>query len=174
MADIKSIIQETVKAFSGKLDRNDYHGAIEALQLGKLRVRDLNIPEAPDIITTLDGLIEDTRERANCAAEGRPSPDPKAGKYCTYCGTPLTNESKAVAGPGVLICGSCIARFNAAIPDRQGANREEPVDGTQNRRCAFCGNEPSAYREFFGGPAHYICVECVRLSSRSLQQESSN
>src|SRR5262249_51528017 len=68
----------------------------------------------------------------------------KVGGYCSFCGADHAEVRKLIAGPGVLICDSCVDLADEAVAG--GGQRSSELTllvaldlGSPKVRCSFCG-----------------------------------
>jgi ATP-dependent protease Clp ATPase subunit len=81
---------------------------------------------------------------------------------CSFCGRAQKKVAKLIAGPGVYICGDCVAL----------ARSWEPLPHP-GRSCSFCGKwEPGELRVTGrGGVA--ICDQCLDLCDEIIAEEQT-
>lgn len=46
--------------------------------------------------------------------------------WCSFCGKPNTEVQKMIAGPGVHICGECVALCNTILEEEEAGSVEPP------------------------------------------------
>jgi ATP-dependent protease Clp ATPase subunit len=80
---------------------------------------------------------------------------------CSFCGRPQKKVAKLIAGPGVYICGGCVALARTWSP--------APDPG---RSCSFCGMwTPGRGRVVVGGTTA-ICERCLDLCDEIIAEEA--
>ena len=82
---------------------------------------------------------------------------------CTFCGLGKDEVATLVAGPGVYICGDCVALAEQVIGEARqldGGTAEHLAVGLA---CSFCGKPDTDVQRLIVGPDVRICDQCVGL-----------
>jgi ATP-dependent protease Clp ATPase subunit len=87
----------------------------------------------------------------------------KTDLACTFCGLPKGEVSKLVAGPGVFICGDCVAFAEQVVHDAQAISPDRAERGRNTMACSFCAKPAAEVDRLVVGPDVRICDQCVRL-----------
>ena len=102
---------------------------------------------------------------------------------CTFCGKPQNEVRHLIAGPGVLICGDCVALARSVLADGTTATTERgPIhvvpEQQPRAQCNFCGKQRDQVAAQAGIPATgkptghaIICDECLDLCAEIVAQD---
>jgi hypothetical protein len=174
--------------------RADFHRAVRRLQLagGSLR-------EIADALGLSHQRVHQIVEAAGGSRRwrwrGSPPPDLRT---CSFCGRDqkhlrpyggATGRARVlVAGPGVFICGSCVARAESAVSGSAAAAppgagiAAQPLPGSEDAdiqpvgadqaaaRCSFCGKQRRQAEGMASAGEARICAECLGLCREILTE----
>jgi hypothetical protein len=102
---------------------------------------------------------------------------------CSFCGKSQGEVSKLIAGPGVYICGGCVALAEGVISSGEAARTEygpvTAVPGQAPRMlCSFCGKIRGQVAGMAIAPQAphrktpaAICLECLALCDEIIAEE---
>ncbi len=86
---------------------------------------------------------------------------------CTFCGLPQAEVVKLVAGPGVYVCGDCVALAHRVVREAGTVEtvrtRLDPVPHASKLGCSFCGKSADTVDALVAGPGVRICSQCLGL-----------
>jgi hypothetical protein len=86
---------------------------------------------------------------------------------CSFCNVSQTDTKKLIAGPGVYICGDCVATAGDVVATAAPAKGPRQVvlrpAGAEPHSCQFCGKASSAVGQVVKGGRARICAECLQL-----------
>jgi hypothetical protein len=167
--------------------RADYHRAIRRLHAAGGSLRE--IAEALRLShQRVHQIIDDAAEPTPRWWRRRARRQGPAGP-CSFCGRSREEVAKLVAGPGVFICGRCVARANTLaagvlVEDRAEAAMLVEPSGSE-ARCSFCGKQARQVRHLVasglasapGGKFDQgtrICDRCLRLCEEILAETVSS
>ena len=86
---------------------------------------------------------------------------------CSFCGKPLEQVYKLIAGPDVYICDECVRIYMEKL-DKYLRRKQ--------KRCSFCGKKEEKVRKLIVSPIKkiYICDECLGLCVEILEEEEAS
>lgn len=142
------------------LAKADYHHAIRRLHFAGASMRE--IAEALELShQRVHQIIEASGGTGGWKARKKAA----TILACTFCGLPKHKVTKLVAGPGVYICGDCVALVHrvGSEPVETPRTRLDPVPAGSRLQCSFCGKAAPKASGLVAGPGVRICAECLRL-----------
>jgi ClpX C4-type zinc finger len=87
---------------------------------------------------------------------------------CSFCGRTQHDVGKLIAGPGVLICDSCVA---IAGPVTRTRTADPPFVVDPEAQCSFCTKWPNANLTIATDRTFSICGECLNLCDEIINEE---
>ena len=94
---------------------------------------------------------------------------------CSFCNVSQTDTKKLIAGPGVYICGDCVATAGDVVATAAPAKGPRQVvlrpAAGEPHECHFCGKPSTAAGQVVKGGRSRICDECLQLCDDILEEE---
>ncbi len=94
---------------------------------------------------------------------------------CSFCNVSQTDTKKLIAGPGVYICGDCVATAGDVVATAAPAKGPRQVvlrpAAGEPHDCHFCGKPSSQSGQVVKGGRSRICDECLQLCHDILVEE---
>jgi hypothetical protein len=147
------------------LARADYHHAVRRLHFAGASMRE--VAEALELShQRVHQIIEATGGTGGWKARKKAATD----LACSFCGLPKDEVAKLITGPGVFICGDCVALVHGVgdEPVETPRTRLDPVPTASRLQCSFCGKAPGEVAAMVAGPGVRICDECLRVCDEVL------
>jgi hypothetical protein len=117
-------------------------------------------------VTTCERLLG-TKDTKRVAMRRNPT------MRCSFCNASQAQVAKLIAGPGVHICGACVAAVAgvASTGTATPAPRVLRVADREAHPCSFCGKRTPTVDAIVKGPRARICTECIALCDDILTEE---
>jgi hypothetical protein len=87
---------------------------------------------------------------------------------CSFCGRTQHEAGKLIAGPGVMICDSCVA---IAGPVTRTRTADPPFVVGPESQCSFCTKWPRPDLAIATNQSFSICGECLDLCDEIINEE---
>ena len=147
----------------------DYHHSVRRLHFAGASMRE--VAEALELShQRVHQIIEATGGTGGWKSRKKAATD----LACTFCGLPKDEVAKLVAGPGVYICGECVALVHRAFDEgsvETSRTRLDPVPQKSRLQCSFCGKPAGKVTAMVAGPGVRICGECsVQIGRASCRE----
>lgn len=154
-----------------ELDKATYHHAVRRLHFAGASLRE--IAEALDLShQRVHQIIEATGGTGGWKSRKKAA----TNLACTFCGLPKDECAKLIAGPGVFICGECVALVHRVAEESQpvetSRTRLDLVPKVSRLACSFCGKEARKVNTLVTGPGVRICKACLQLCDEILAATS--
>ena len=95
---------------------------------------------------------------------------------CSFCNVSQTDTKKLIAGPGVYICGDCVATAGDVVATAAPAKGPRQVvlrpAAGEPHDCHFCHKPSSQAGQVVKGGRSRICDECLQLCADIIDEES--
>jgi hypothetical protein len=93
---------------------------------------------------------------------------------CSFCNVSQTETKKLIAGPGVYICGDCVATAGDVVATAAPAKGPRQVvlrpAAGEPHECQFCGKASTYVAQVVKGGRGRICDECLQLCTEILRE----
>jgi hypothetical protein len=93
---------------------------------------------------------------------------------CSFCNISQADTQRLIAGPGVYICGGCVAAVRTVVDSAQPAKGPRQVvlrpATAEDHGCSFCAKRPPTVASMVKGGRARICDECVALCEDIIEE----
>ncbi|MGI8791694.1 MAG: ClpX C4-type zinc finger protein [Acidimicrobiales bacterium] len=94
---------------------------------------------------------------------------------CSFCNANQREVAKLIAGPGVYVCGECVAAASSVASSGEAMTGPRQVSMLiDGRPCGFCSKRAAEVKAVVRGGRGHICNECLDLCSQIITEDENS